>query len=122
MDIVDIAAGVAHSLALTEEGRVYSWGHNNYGQWGLGYSGQNFEPGTGNAESWVFEPRMMESIGDVKIKRIYAGSTFTMLLSEDGELYGWGINDLGQWGIDTKHEELQMFEKIKNKAAAQFGK
>ena len=78
MDIVDVASGVAHSLSLTEEDRVHSWGHNNYGQWGLDLSGKNFEPGTGNAESWVFEPRIMGSITSVKIERVNAGSTFTM--------------------------------------------
>ena len=43
-----------------------------------------------------------------------------MFLSEDEELYAWGINDLGQWGIDTSHEELKKFEKIKDKAAKNF--
>ena len=65
---------------------------------------------------------MMESIASVKIERVYAGSIFTMLLCEEGELYGWGINDLGQWGIDTKHEELERLEKIKNKGGGELSK
>ena len=36
MNIVDIAAGEAFSLALSEDGKVYAWGKNEYGQLGLG--------------------------------------------------------------------------------------
>lgn len=113
--MTDIAAGVAHSIALCEDGRVYGWGNSNYGQLGLGFSGESFEPGTGNAESSVFEPTLIKSLSKVEISKIYAGSTFSMFLSSDEELYACGINDLGQCGIDTAHEELRMFEQIKDK-------
>ena len=93
---MDIAAGVAHSLALSDEGKVYGWGHSNYGQLGLGFSNETFEPGTGNAQSCVFEPTELTTLKDIKISRIYSGSTFSMFLSEDEELYACGINDLGQ--------------------------
>lgn len=33
-----VAAGNQHSLALSEDGRVYSWGHGHYGALGLGPS------------------------------------------------------------------------------------
>lgn len=96
VSIVDVAAGVAHSLALTENGRVYGWGNGNYGQLGLGFSGESFEPGTGDAESSVFEPTIIKDLNKIEIKRIYAGSTFSMFLSADEELYACGTNDLGQ--------------------------
>ncbi len=31
-DIAQIAAGAAHSLAISEDGSVYSWGENQFGQ------------------------------------------------------------------------------------------
>ena len=34
--IVQIACGDEHTLALTEQGQVYSWGLNRYGQLGVG--------------------------------------------------------------------------------------
>ena len=34
--IVAIAAGGAHSLALTDTGTLYAWGWNEYGQLGTG--------------------------------------------------------------------------------------
>lgn len=118
--IVDIAAGVAHSLALGQDGKVYAWGNGNYGQLGLGFSGESFEPGTGDAESSVFEPTFVKNLSKVHIKRLYAGSTFSMFLSKDEELYACGTNDLGQCGIDTACEELKTFEKIKDKATTKL--
>ena len=112
--IVDVAAGVAHSLALTDHGKVYWWGHGNYGQLGLGLSGESFEPGTGDAQWAVFEPTLNFNLKNINITRIYAGSTFSMFLSNDKELYAWGTNDLGQCGIDTAQEELKALEKIKD--------
>jgi alpha-tubulin suppressor-like RCC1 family protein len=35
-DIVEVACGDAHTLARTEDGRVYAWGDNSAGQLGLG--------------------------------------------------------------------------------------
>jgi alpha-tubulin suppressor-like RCC1 family protein len=34
--VIEIAAGEDHSLALTEAGEVFSWGHGLYGQLGQG--------------------------------------------------------------------------------------
>ena len=34
--VVDFACGQVHTLALTEQGEVYSWGYNIYGQLGNG--------------------------------------------------------------------------------------
>lgn len=36
--IVDISVGAEHTLALTEDGKVYGWGNNNECQLGLGHN------------------------------------------------------------------------------------
>ncbi|KAA8594019.1 hypothetical protein FQN60_004853 [Etheostoma spectabile] len=36
VNIVQVACGYAHTLALTDEGMVYAWGANSYGQLGTG--------------------------------------------------------------------------------------
>uniref|UniRef100_A0A8C1NU74 Regulator of chromosome condensation (RCC1) and BTB (POZ) domain containing protein 2 n=1 Tax=Cyprinus carpio TaxID=7962 RepID=A0A8C1NU74_CYPCA len=36
INIIQVACGYAHTLALTDEGFVYSWGANSYGQLGTG--------------------------------------------------------------------------------------
>ena len=39
---------------------------------------------------------------------MFAGATFTLALTDKGELYGCGINDLGQLGLDTYVEEMAL--------------
>ena len=64
--IIQVACGDYHNLALTSTGELYSWGTNDYGQLGLGYTGPavenpvkvNFERTTdedeGEGEAFVF--------------------------------------------------------------------
>lgn len=33
--MIDIKCGFHHNIALTESGRIYGWGLNNYGQLGV---------------------------------------------------------------------------------------
>jgi alpha-tubulin suppressor-like RCC1 family protein len=32
---------------------------------------------------------------------VYAGTHFSMAISEDQKLYGWGLNNLGQLGLEN---------------------
>eukprot|EP01119_Soliformovum_irregulare_P008130 TRINITY_DN2102_c1_g1_i11.p1 TRINITY_DN2102_c1_g1~~TRINITY_DN2102_c1_g1_i11.p1 ORF type:complete len:294 (-),score=65.12 TRINITY_DN2102_c1_g1_i11:386-1267(-) len=41
---IKICAGYHHALLLTREGHVYAWGHNLYGQLGLGDTTNRLEP------------------------------------------------------------------------------
>jgi alpha-tubulin suppressor-like RCC1 family protein len=43
-DVVLIAAGVQHSVALTHYGELYAWGSNDHGQLGLGNTNTHFVP------------------------------------------------------------------------------
>ena len=38
LKIAAVAAGMQHSLALSEDGRVFAWGAGHYGALGLGSS------------------------------------------------------------------------------------
>uniref|UniRef100_A0A672PLJ3 Regulator of chromosome condensation (RCC1) and BTB (POZ) domain containing protein 1 n=1 Tax=Sinocyclocheilus grahami TaxID=75366 RepID=A0A672PLJ3_SINGR len=42
--VVQIASGYAHSLALTDEGLLYAWGANTYGQLGTGNKSNQLSP------------------------------------------------------------------------------
>lgn len=43
--VVQVAGGETHSIVLTKEGLVWGWGMSMYGQLGLGFSADSFEPG-----------------------------------------------------------------------------
>lgn len=49
---------------------------------------------------------------DEQIAKIYCGATFSLFLTESGELYGCGMNDLGQLGEDI-YSDLSVLENAR---------
>ena len=81
-----------------------------YGQLGIGISGDSFEPGLGMTLSKKPEPTDITEFlpQDTVVTKIICGAAFTLFLTSENELYGCGINDLGQLGLDTYLEEMQI--------------
>ena len=81
----------------------------------MGFSGDSFEPGVGMEKSKVYEPQEINGLKHERITKIICGATFTLFLTDKGDLYGCGVNDLGQLGLDTFMEEMQIasLEKVK---------
>ena len=103
LGIVDIAAGGNFSMAVSLEGAVYSWGHAEYNQHGVGTAG-----GSDYVDNFhYFVPRkvriMTEQGLEEKISRVSCGSTFTMAVTEEGDLYSWGWNAYGVLGQGKGH-------------------
>lgn len=89
--VVQIACGSYHSLALTNNGDLYAWGANSYGQCGLGTMS--------NKET---VPQHIASLLGVPISLIACGSNHTFALSKSGAVFGWGKNTHGQLGLQHK--------------------
>lgn len=77
--IVTMACGFGHNLALNENGEVWAWGNNSYGQ-----------VGNGNRKSPVRKAVKIEELSN--IVAIAAGGKFSLALDADGVLWGWGDN------------------------------
>lgn len=85
--IVQIACGGYHSLALTEDGKVLSWGHGGHGQ--LGHSSiQNQKV-----------PTMIEALADERIISVACGGSSSAAVTETGKLYMWGNSKDSQLGV-----------------------
>jgi alpha-tubulin suppressor-like RCC1 family protein len=98
-----ISCGEWHSMALTESGRVFSWGNNEFGQLGVGDNCN------------CCKPKMIE-LNDILIEKISCGSSHSLLLSRDKDIYVFGKNDVGQVGNRTQDNELTPFKiSIQNK-------
>ena len=84
------SAGRGHSLALKDDGTLWAWGYNNFGQLGLGdTASRNVPTQVGSDSDWV---------------SVIAGSTHALAIKADGTLWAWGNNSLGQLGLgDTNH-------------------
>ncbi|WP_027086007.1 carboxypeptidase regulatory-like domain-containing protein [Cohnella panacarvi] len=95
-DIVirDVAAGVSHTLAVSNENRVYAWGLNNYGQLGDNTSLNRTTP--------VLLPET--AISDVLA--VAAGSYHSAAVRLDGTIWTWGYNDNGELGRGTRVDRM----------------
>ncbi|HEY6503701.1 MAG TPA: hypothetical protein VIZ28_07005 [Chitinophagaceae bacterium] len=94
-EIKAIAAnGSYHSLALKNDGTVWTWGDNFYGQLGDGTS----------AERSV--PAPLTSL--TNITAIGTGERHSFAVKNNGSLWGWGWNGNGQLGVDYSSSYHQL--------------
>ncbi|XP_057860903.1 ultraviolet-B receptor UVR8 isoform X2 [Cryptomeria japonica] len=82
-----IACGGAHTLLLTEQGRVLATGLNDYGQLGVPFGTR-----------YTQEPVEVAGLPD-DICQIFAGYYHSAAISEKGVVYAWGNNFSGQLGL-----------------------
>lgn len=90
--VTAVAAGGYHSLALDRNGNVWGWGNNTLGQLGRGVF-TNLS--TMTAER-VIEQGGLEISG---VTKVAAGGNYSLALLNNGSVYAWGYNALGQLGI-----------------------
>ena len=91
-----IAAGDYHSIALKDNGTMWTWGYNRYGQLG---------DGTATTRS---SPAEVTGISDVVA--IAAGTYHTVALRLDGTVWTWGANWKGQLGDGTTTDRTSPFQ------------
>lgn len=86
-DVVSVSAGKEHTCALRAGGEVVCWGRNNFGQVG--------QSETGGTERFTV-PATVDGLSEVTA--VTATSINTCALREDGQVFCWGIDELGQLG------------------------
>eukprot|EP00357_Protocruzia_adherens_P032722 CAMPEP_0114994568 /NCGR_PEP_ID=MMETSP0216-20121206/13217_1 /TAXON_ID=223996 /ORGANISM="Protocruzia adherens, Strain Boccale" /LENGTH=609 /DNA_ID=CAMNT_0002358455 /DNA_START=47 /DNA_END=1876 /DNA_ORIENTATION=+ len=102
---VDVRVGHSHVLALTSDGKVYSWGSNESGQLGIG-----------EGEEEVFwEPRSVTIKG--KVTGIVAHNDTSYAITKDGSVYSWGSNPDGILGKGSQScihlpQKLELEHKV----------
>ena len=89
-DIVQIAAGFAHGLALRRDGTVWAWGNNASGQLGNGTTVNSNVPVQVTAPGFT---------GIVAIAATGFSSSYAV--DGTGRVWVWGANDAGQLGDGT---------------------
>ena len=94
-NIKSVSISGDHKLFLSIDGKVYGYGHNEYGQ--LGLNKVNVECRGGQLVKHCFFPELIPRLP--KIKAIQTGFQYSLFLSTTGTVYGCGSNILGQLGI-----------------------
>lgn len=82
------AASLNTSFALTDQHQLYAWGSGFWGNLGVGDTSNRFSP------TLVAPPA-----GATGWRKVAAGYTHTIGLANDGRVYGWGVNNMGQLGL-----------------------
>jgi alpha-tubulin suppressor-like RCC1 family protein len=82
--ITEIAAGGYHTLALRNDGTVWSWGYGKYGQLGNG--------------STNMAVNAVQVSGLTGVVGLAAGEYHSLALKSNGTVWGWGMNNQGQLG------------------------
>ncbi|XP_018048391.1 PREDICTED: RCC1 and BTB domain-containing protein 1-like isoform X1 [Atta colombica] len=78
--VVKVVCGIEHTLALTDEKKIYAWGRNNDGQLGIGHT------------EFTSQPIMIRPETEIKWVDIAAlnCSNISVAVSEEGRVYVWG--------------------------------
>lgn len=97
--IVFVAGGSAacHCIALDASGRTYTWGRNEKGQLGHG------DLFTRNSPTVVTAPTLARS----KVIKASLGKQHTVVVTADGQSFGFGFNKHGQLGAGFCKEEIE---------------
>ncbi|XP_020288916.1 E3 ubiquitin-protein ligase HERC2 isoform X1 [Pseudomyrmex gracilis] len=83
---VAVHSGGKHALALTQDGKVFSWGE-----------GEDGKLGHGNCVS-LDKPKLIETLKSKRIRDIACGSGHSAAIASNGELYTWGLGEYGRLG------------------------
>jgi len=116
--VLRVASGGHHTLAITTDGKCYGWGCLDVNQVQL-------PPRHGKKNIWkeiLLSPAAM-SFGnllgkaDQKIVLIACGSTHSFAMSSTGKVLSWGCNNEGQLGLGDAqvHEKPGLVEELSDK-------
>ena len=97
LKITQIACGVGHTIALTDNNLIYAWGRF--------YKPENKKDKIMSTSGDYPYPNLIESLSNESIIKISAGNNHSMAITELGELYTWGEGIYGQLGHGKNNNE-----------------
>jgi alpha-tubulin suppressor-like RCC1 family protein len=110
--IVQVAAGQDASFALTDDGYVYAWGSNDWGQIGItDFEEEQLERPDGK---WIRDiPQLVRTLVRLKVRvvKVVAGAYHVLALDDGGQVWAWGSNAEGQLGVgdlSQRNEPVQI--------------
>lgn len=98
-DVVSVAAGDAHSLALKSDGTVWAWGINGVGQLGDGTNATRTSP--------------VQVANLSAVESVTAGTSHNVAVKSDGTVWAWGYNFNGQIGDGSYGPYANRFRPVR---------
>ncbi|KAF0299652.1 Regulator of chromosome condensation [Amphibalanus amphitrite] len=103
LSIDEFNGAMHHSVARAADGRVYTLGRKEDGR--LGVPGLTAD---------LTAPTLVPKVASMKFRSVSAAGYVTLAVTEDGNLYGWGMGSTGQLGLGDD-EDRQEPEQAKGK-------
>lgn len=126
-DIVRVSCGAFHTLVLSKDGYLYSFGQNKYGKLGLNVRKENtvFR----STHTQIHPYKIIQSASDKKTKieeeplvtfrQMIAGYNHSLAVTKHGRVYSWGYSGFGLLGregvqnipvaIETGYQNMKRF-------------
>ena len=114
LNICQIQAGEHHSVVLTVEGKVFSFGRGDSGQLGR----KAPDNSKGQVQEGYFDANPGRVIGEMRgcaIKQISCGSNHTLAVSTKSKVFAWGYGDNGSLGHGKVDGDLLFPAMIREK-------
>ena len=92
--VVAVSAGSDHSLSLTADGALWSWGVGGDGKLGHG-DGQH---------QW--QPKKVEAFAGQRVVAVSAGRSHSLAITADGAVWSWGWGAFGRLGHGDERTQL----------------
>jgi len=100
VEYLSVAAGSAHTLVLTSEGNLWTWGDNAKGQLGLGPKSPDkvSEPSQITSKGWLSRSEQDWRHGGFAMS-VSCGYAHSMALIDKGEIWAWGLQTGGRLAL-----------------------
>eukprot|EP00850_Spirogloea_muscicola_P015095 SM000113S24051 [mRNA] locus=s113:160578:164364:- [translate_table: standard] len=92
LHVKQVAAGGTHSVVLTQDGEVWTWGQ----PWPPGDTKQIWNP--------------VKVAGLPRVRQVAVGAFHNLVLTESGQVWAWGNNEYGQLGTGDTQPRSQPLE------------
>lgn len=92
--VSSVVAGSRNSLAICEDGRLFTWGWNQRGTLG--------HPPESKTEN---VPSQVKALANVKIVQAAIGGWHCLAVDDQGRAYAWGGNEYGQCGEEPEKKD-----------------
>ncbi|KAK3035227.1 hypothetical protein RJ639_033861 [Escallonia herrerae] len=93
-NVRSVVAGSRNSLAICQDGKLFTWGWNQRGT-----LGHQPETKTENI------PSQVKALGNVKIVQAAIGGWHCLAVDDQGRAYAWGGNEYGQCGEEVDRKD-----------------
>jgi alpha-tubulin suppressor-like RCC1 family protein len=85
-----LSIGAGHVAALLGDGSVRMWGHNGYGELGIGTSGD-------------YQPKPVKATAITNVAAVYLGNMRSYAVRADGTFWCWGFGNYRVKGVLSKN-------------------